>query len=103
MIIATSENIPGKEYEILGLVKGNTVRAKHLGHDVLANLKNLVGGEIGSYSKLMTEARDQALENMKKEAEELGADAIVMTRFTTSAISNQAAEVLVYGTGVRLR
>ncbi len=102
MLITTTATVPGKEIkEILGIVKGNTVRAKHIGRDIMAGLKNLAGGEIKSYTSLLTEAREEALDRMIAEAEKLNADAIIQVRFTTSQISQLAAEVLAYGTAVR--
>lgn len=102
MIITTSDQIFGQEIkETLGLVKGNTIRAKHIGKDILAGLRNIVGGEIKEYTEALSEAREEALRRMVKNAEELGADAIVGVRFTTSAIIGGAAELLVYGTAVK--
>ena len=104
MIISTTESVPGREVvEILGLVRGNTIRARHLGHDIVAALKNLVGGEIQEYTKLMAESRDQAVDRMLEQARRLGADAVVEVRISTSMIMSQAAEIVVYGTAVRLR
>lgn len=104
MLITTTEFIPGKEVtEILGLVRGNTIRARHVGSDIAAGLKTLVGGEIKGYVKAMTEAREEALSRMLKEAESLHADAIIGVRFTTSSIMAGAAEILAYGTAVKLR
>lgn len=101
MIIVSSSNIAGKKIvKTLGLVKGNTIRARHIGHDLMAVLKNIVGGEIEEYTKLMAEAREQALDRMIKQAEELGANAIVDTRFSTSYIMGAASEILVFGTAV---
>jgi len=92
MLITTTATVPGKEIkEILGIVKGNTVRAKHIGRDIMAGLKNLAGGEIKSYTSLLTEAREEALDRMIAEAEKLNADAIIQVRFTTSQISQLAA------------
>ena len=103
MIFTTSDKIPGKEIkETLGLVKGNTIRAKNIGKDILAVFRNIVGGEIKEYTEALSEARESAVERMTKEAEELGADAIVCVRFTTSQIMSGAAELLVYGTAVKL-
>ncbi len=104
MILVNTENIPGKEIvETLGMVKGSTVRAKHLGKDVVAFLRHLVGGELKEYTQMMNEARDIALRMMKKEAEELGADAVINIRFTTSSIMQGASEMLVYGTAVKIK
>ncbi len=101
MIIVTSSFIEGKEIKkTLGLVKGNTIRARFIFKDIVALLKNLVGGEIEEYTKLMAEAREQALDRMIKEAEALGANAVINCRFSTSYIMQSAAEILVYGTAV---
>jgi uncharacterized protein YbjQ (UPF0145 family) len=103
MILTTGETIPGREIvEILGLVKGNTIRARHLGRDVVAGLKNLVGGEISEYTKLMAESREQAVDRMIAAAMEVGADAVVATRISTAEVMQHAAEILAYGTAVRL-
>ncbi|MBN2242349.1 MAG: YbjQ family protein [Acidobacteria bacterium] len=102
MIIYTTETIPGKRItQNFGLVRGNTIRARHLGRDIMAGLKSLVGGEIFEYTKLMAEAREQALDRMKQEAEMLGANAIVGMRFSTSVIMGGAAELLAYGTAIK--
>jgi uncharacterized protein YbjQ (UPF0145 family) len=101
MIIASSSVIAGKRIvKTLGLVKGNTVRARHLGKDILAVLKNIVGGEIEEYTKLLAESRDQSIDRMIAEAQTLGANAIVDVRFSTSYIMANAAEILVFGTAV---
>ena len=101
MIVVNTENIPGYTVrEVKGLVQGNTIRAKHLGRDMVAGLKNLVGGEIRGYTELRIEARRQALERMLAQAEQLGANAVVNVRFTTSAITQGAAELYAYGTAV---
>jgi uncharacterized protein YbjQ (UPF0145 family) len=103
MILTTTDDVPGKRIvDTLGLVRGSTVRGAHLGRDVLAKLKNLVGGEMLEYTKLMAEAREQALDRMMSEARARGADAIVALRFASSEVDENAAEVLVYGTAVRL-
>ncbi len=103
MIISTSEQIEGKRIiETLGLVKGNTIRAKHLGRDIMANLRHLVGGEIAGYTEMMVEAREQATQRMIDEAIKKGADAIVGMRYATSMVMSGAAEVLAYGTAVRV-
>ncbi len=103
MILVTSDKIPGKEIErTLGLVRGNTIRAKHIGKDILAGLRSIVGGEIKEYTEALDEARKSALQRMIAEAEGLGADAIVCVRFTTSQVMTGAAELLVYGTAVKL-
>lgn len=103
MILVTSDDIPGRQItEVLGLVRGNTIRARHLGHDIMAILRNIIGGEVRDYTKMMAEAREQALDRMVAEAESLGADAVTCIRFSTSFIMQGAAELLVYGTAVRL-
>ena len=101
MIVVNTETIPGHTIrQIKGLVQGNTIRAKHLGRDFAAGLKNLVGGELVGYTELLVEARRQALERMMAQAEQLGANAVVNVRFTTSAITQGAAELYAYGTAV---
>ena len=103
MILTTGANIAGRRVlKTLGLVKGNTIRARHLGKDILAGLKNLVGGEIEEYTKMMAESREQALDRMIAEAQQLGADAVVDVRFGTSYIMGSAAEILAYGSAVKL-
>ena len=101
MLIVTSPNIPGKKIvKTLGIVKGNTIRARHIGKDILAAFKNIVGGEIQEYTKLMAESREQAIDRMIESAEQMGANAIISTNTTTSVISQGAAELLVLGTAV---
>ncbi|MBI5501267.1 MAG: YbjQ family protein [Deltaproteobacteria bacterium] len=101
MIVVNTETVPGyRVVKVLGLVQGNTVRAKHLGRDIGAGLKNLVGGEIKSYTELLTEARREATERMMAQAQQLGANAILGVRFATSAVMAGAAELYVYGTAV---
>lgn len=101
MIIVTSDNVPGRKIvRTLGLVKGNTIRARHIGRDIMAGLKNIVGGEIEEYTKMLAESREQSLDRMVEQAEEMGANAVVCLRFTTSAIMGGAAELLAYGTAV---
>lgn len=103
MHVTTTETVEGEEIvEDLGMVKGNTVRAKNVGHDVVQSIQNLLGGEMKSYSRLMTEAREEALDRMEEEAGELGADAVVNVRFVTSKITQGGSEILAYGTAVRL-
>lgn len=103
IFITTTEGVPGREVkETLGLVRGNTIRARHLGSDIGASLKGLVGGEIRGYVKVMGDARDEAMRRMLEEAEKLGADAVVMVRFSTAQVMAGAAEILVYGTAVKL-
>ncbi|MFO7901360.1 MAG: YbjQ family protein [Planctomycetota bacterium] len=104
MEISNVETIPGKEIvELLGLVQGSTVRAKHMGRDIMAGLKNMVGGELRGYTELLNDARNQSLQRMLEEAEKLGANAVVNVRFTTSTISQGAAELFAYGTAVRVQ
>ncbi len=104
MIVVNTETIPGHEIvEVKGLVQGNTIRAKHLGRDITASLKNLVGGELTQYTELLTESRRQAVERMIEQARQLGADAVVNVRFTTSSIAAGAAELYAYGTAVNTR
>jgi len=104
MTIATTETIPGREiYQVLGLVNGSTVRAKSVARDIGAVLKSLIGGELRDYTTMMVEAREEALARMIRQAEQLGANAIVGVRFTTSAIMGGASEILVYGTAVKVR
>jgi len=101
MIVTTSSLIPGKEIkQSFGVVRGNTVRARHVGKDIIAGLKTIVGGEIQEYTKLMAESREQSVDRMIEEAKTLGANAIVDTRFATSYIMSNVAEILVYGTAV---
>jgi uncharacterized protein YbjQ (UPF0145 family) len=101
MIITTVDHIEGKRIvKTLGLVKGNTIRARHVGHDIMAGLKNLVGGEISDYTKMIAEAREQAIDRMIDNAKAMGANAIVGVRFTTSSVMQGAAELLAYGTAV---
>jgi len=101
MIVTTSSSIPGKEIkQSFGVVKGNTVRARHVGKDIIAGLKTIVGGEIQEYTKLMAESREQSIDRMTEEAKALGANAIVDARFATSYIMSNVAEILVYGTAV---
>jgi len=103
MIMASAGEIAGKRIvETLGLVRGNTIRARHIGKDILAVLRNIAGGEIEEYTKMMAESREQALDRMAEEAEKLGANAIVSVRFTTTSMMQGAAELLVYGTAVRV-
>ena len=101
MIVVTSEGIAGKRIvKTLGLVRGNTVRARHIGRDIMAGLRNIVGGEVHEYAKLVAESREQSLDRMINEAEELGANAVIATRFTTSVLMGGAAELLAIGTAV---
>ena len=101
MIVVTSETIAGKRIvKTLGLVRGNTIRARHIGKDIIAGLRTIVGGEIHEYAKLIAESREQTIDRMTKEAAELGANAVIATRFTTSVIIGGAAELLAVGTAV---
>ena len=102
MIISTTETIPNKEIkEVLGIARGSTVRARNVGRDIFAGLKNLVGGEIEEYTKLQAHAREQAMQRMIRDAERLGADAILNVRLTTAMVMQGAAEILAYGTAVK--
>ena len=101
MIIVTTENIPGKEVkELKGLVKGNSVQSKHIGKDILAGLRTIVGGEISEYTEMMMEARQKAIGRMVEEAKSKGANAIVCMRLETSSIMQNASEIIAYGTAV---
>ena len=103
MIVVTTPDVSGMRVtKSLGLVRGNTIRARHLGRDIMAAFRNLAGGEIREYTKIMAEAREQAIDRMVEEAEALGADAVVMVRFQTAEMRKGAAEMLCYGTAVRL-
>jgi len=103
MIIATSDQIEGKRIvKTLGLVKGNTIRARHVGRDIRAGLKSLVGGEITDYTQMMSDAREEAIQRMVEDAEKKGANAVISMRLATSMIMQSASEVLAYGTGVVL-
>lgn len=104
IIITTGFEVPGREVaEILGVAQGNTVRARNVGRDFAAGLKNIVGGEIGTYTKMINHARDEAYNRMVNNATEMGADAVIGVRFTTSAIVQGASELLAYGTAVKLK
>ena len=101
MILVTSDTIPGyKITKTIGLVRGNTIRARHIGRDFMAQMRNVIGGEVVEYTKLMAEAREQATDRMVAEAEKAGANAIVTVRFATEGLMSAAAELLVYGTAV---
>lgn len=101
MIISTMDHIEGKKIvKHIGLVKGNTIRARHLGRDIMAGLRNIVGGEIGDYTKMMAESREQALDRMAEDAQNQGANAILQVRFATSMVMQSASEMLAYGTAV---
>jgi uncharacterized protein YbjQ (UPF0145 family) len=104
MIITNIETIPGKTIvEHFGLVSGSTIRAKHVGRDLMAGLKNLVGGELKGYTQLLHESRQQALERMIEQARQLGANAVVNVRFSTSSVAQGAAELYAYGTAVHIK
>lgn len=101
MIAATTDTIPGKRIiRVLGLARGNTIRARHIGRDIVAGLRGIVGGEITEYTKMVAESREQALDRMVEEAEAMGANALVGVRFTTASMMQGAAELLAYGTAV---
>ena len=104
MIITNTETVPDLEVaEILGMVRGNSVRAKHIGRDIMAGLKSIVGGEIKGYTELLADAREEASKRMIKEAETLGADAVLNVRFVTSMVASTMSEMLAYGTAVKLQ
>ena len=104
MIVSNTESVPGREVaEILGLVNGNIVQARNIGRDIQAGLRSVVGGKVGVYSEMLSEARAEATRLMVTEAEALNADAVVNVRYTTSAISQGMSEILAYGTAVKLR
>ena len=104
MIITTTENIPNKEVtEILGIARGSTVRARNVAKDIFAALKGVVGGEISEYTKLQADSREQALQRMYKDAEKMGADAVINVRMSTSMVMQGASELLAYGTAVKLK
>lgn len=103
MILSNTESVPGKTItEFFGVVTGSTVRAKHIGRDFMAGLKNLIGGELKGYTELLGEARRQALDRMVQEAQSVGANAVVNIRFSTSSVAQGAAELFAYGTAVRV-
>ncbi|MBK7869839.1 MAG: YbjQ family protein [Saprospiraceae bacterium] len=104
MIITTTDFIPGQEIvEVIDVVRGSTIRSRHIGRDIMAGLKQIVGGEISEYTSMMAEAREQAIDRMIADAERIGADAIINVRFTTSAVMQSASEILAYGTAVKLK
>jgi uncharacterized protein YbjQ (UPF0145 family) len=101
MLLVTSDTVPGKRIvRVFGIVRGNSIRARHIGRDIMASLRNLAGGEIVEYTKMMAESREQAIDRMIREAESLGANAVVTVRFTTASMMDNAAELLAYGTAV---
>lgn len=104
MIITTTDFIPGREImEVIDIARGNTVRARHIGRDIAAGLKHIVGGEITVYTKLMADAREESIERMIADAERIGADAIINVRFMTASVMQNSSEVLAYGTAVKLK
>jgi len=103
LIVVTTEHIEGKKVtETLGLVKGSTIRARHIGRDVMAGLRNVVGGEVKDYTVMLAQAREEALGRMIDQAEKMGANAIICTRFVTSMVMSGAAEMVAYGTAVKV-
>lgn len=101
MLILTTNDVPGKKIEALGVVKGNVVRAKHIGKDIMAGIKSIVGGELTGYTEMLNEAREIATDRMVEEAKSMDADAIVMLRYGTAATMEGAAEIIAYGTAVK--
>ena len=104
ILITTTDFIPGREIaQVIDIARGNTVRARHIGHDIMAGLKNVIGGEVSEYTRLIAESREQALDRMVADARRIGADAVINVRFTTSMIMQNSAEILAYGTAVKLK
>ena len=103
MLLVNIDYVPGKELEVLGIVKGSMIQSKHLGNDIANSFKTLVGGELTSYTEMLNEARATATARMVKEAESLGADAIINIRYTSSSVMQGAAEALAYGTAVKFK
>lgn len=101
MVVMNIDYIPGRQITALGLVKGNTARAKHFGRDIMAGFKNLVGGEITQYTEMINDAREEAMSRMIQEAEQMGADAVINLRYASADIADGVAEVIAYGTAVR--
>ena len=102
MILSTTDSLPGAEItEVLGVVTASTVRTRHIGRDIQAGLRNLVGGEVGPYVQMLDDARDEATNRLIEKAEELGADAVITVRYMTSSVMKGASEILVYGTAVK--
>ena len=101
MLLTTTESIPGRSYEILGIVKGNMIQTRNIGRDIGQGLKSMVGGELSTYTEMMNESRAVATKRMVDEAEKLGADAVVMMRYSTSTVMQGAAEIIAYGTAVK--
>ena len=102
MMLVTIDSIPGKEYEVLGIVKGTVVQSKNIGRDFMAGMKTLVGGEIAGYTEMLNEARQIATKRMVDEAQALGADAVIGVRYGSSAVMQGAAEIVAYGTAVKI-
>jgi len=103
MIVVTTEQIEGKKItETLGLVRGSTIRARNVGHDIMAGLRNIVGGEVKDYTVMLAQAREEAMQRMIEQAEKMGANAIICTRFVTSMVMSGAAEMVAYGTAVKV-
>jgi uncharacterized protein YbjQ (UPF0145 family) len=104
ILLSTTDYIPGREVvEVIDIARGNTVRARNIGRDIVAGLRNIVGGEIPEYTKLLADSREHALERMLADAERIGADAVINVRFVTSMVNQHAAEILAYGTAVKLK
>lgn len=103
MLLLTINYVPGKEIEALGIVKGNVVQSKHIGKDIMAGLKNVVGGELHGYTEMLNEAREIATKRMVDEAEKMGADAVIRVEYATSAIMDGTAEMVAYGTAVKYK
>lgn len=104
MIVVTTDYVPGHEVaETIGLVRGSTIRSKHVGKDIIASLRTLVGGEIKEYTEMLIEARNESMRRMEAQAQSIGADAVINVRFVTSQVMSGAAELLAYGTAVKLR
>ena len=104
MIITTTENLPGQQVsEILGVARGSSIRAKHIGKDIITGLRTLVGGELKEYGELIVETRNQSLQRMEQQARQMGADAVINVRFETSQVMKGASELLAYGTAVTLK
>ncbi len=103
MILVNTDYIPGKEFEMLGIVKGSTIRSKHIGKDILSGFKTMVGGELTAYTEMIDEARAIASKRMVEEAEQMNADAVINIRYATSAVMQGAAEVMAYGTAVKFK
>ncbi|NLI57200.1 MAG: YbjQ family protein [Clostridium sp.] len=103
MILVNTDFIPGKEFEVLSIVKGSTIQTRHVGKDIMSGLKNIVGGELKAYVEMVNHARALATKRMVEEAEQLGADAVINIRYSTCSIMQGAAEILVYGTAVKFK